>query len=216
MEYRGLSREALMRIVRMFPLTRKSLRRKAIYVALRRMMIDMYQDIQKQKGITGSGRLLNQISKAAHDEEQKLQDRAAAIDSLQRQSTSSGLGDAGKTIEKRIGELEAKTSRSFVNMERKIDWLTEAVEKIASALEVGGGKKKNRHRSDSRGGSLSDPRETSPGGGPGAGPGGGRARSESSSHRRRGSSGASSHQNRNVAAAASIVTDRAGRQSFDL
>ena len=186
-------------------------------------MIDMYQDIQKQKGITGSGRLLNQISKAAHDEEQKLQDRAAAIDSLQRQSTTSGLGDAGKTIEKRIGELEAKTSRSFVNMERKIDWLTEAVEKIASALEVGGGKKKNRHRSDSRGGSLSDPREMSPGGGPAGGgpagggpPGGGRARSESSSHRRRGSSGASSHQNRNTAAAASIVTGRAGRQSFDL
>ena len=178
--------------MRAFPLTRKSLRRKGIYVALRRMMIDMLQDLKTQRGETRSGMLLNQISKAAHDEERKLADRAAAIDALQRQAADVSMsGSAHKSMETRLEAIEARTNKSFAKLEDKLDGLTAAVEQISMAL----GSSKRRHRSESQ--SASD-RSASPGA---RAPGrrsspGGRAHGESthgestahlneSSHRRR-------------------------------
>ena len=156
MEYRGLARDALQRIVRQFPQTRKSLRRRAIYVALRRQMVEMLQHVRRERGELAPNGLLSQISRAASNEEKKLADRAAAIDSLQKKSEPiSGVPIGNDNIEVRINELESVTRKRFTAVDQKLDHLADSVGRILSVLKIdgggggggGSGKSRRSHRS---------------------------------------------------------------------
>jgi len=139
-EYRSLSRADVMAVVELIPECKAVLRKLAIYVALRRFMVNAANASQDQSKMKGHERFLNRISAATRSYTQEKEEELMAAERLNssadegttphREPSSQGRGHGE--------ELHVKLESLFTSMDAlsgRQAALTKVVQSVAMAVD---------------------------------------------------------------------------------